>query len=165
MSVFAPAHLGKWEELYTRLFESESLPLTPDGVWMLGNKPGIIAITHDNEPIYIQASKDISRTLGEYLHGGNPSDFRAKLAIVELGASSRTALERTRKGPLAERVDRLMPSFRFTVVPATEAMAERLAAAFTVVADPRLNGPTAQANAILDALPQNRPQGQPSVEN
>lgn len=153
MSVFTPAHLGKWEPLYKRLLEGETMPLTEEGAWMLGRKTGVIAVIHDGEPIYIEATKDIGKTIGEYLNGGANCDFRANLAIVELGASPRTALERSRKGPLAERINRLLSQYRFAAVPATDALAERLAAAFTVVADPRLNGPTAQANAILDALP------------
>ena len=153
MSLFTPAHLGKWEPLYTRLLEGESLPLTEDAAWMLGRKTGIIAIVHEGEPIYIEATKDIGRTIGEYINGGINCDFRSKIGIVELGASPRTAVERSRKGPLAERINRLLPQYRFSAVPATEAVAERLAAAFTIVADPRLNGPTAEANAIIDALP------------
>lgn len=129
------------------------MPLTEDGAWMLGRKTGVIAVMHEGEPIYIEASKDIGRTIGEYLSGGANCDFRAKLGIVELGASPRTALERSRKGPLADRINRLLPQYRFAAVPATDALSERLAAAFTVVADPRLNGPTAEANAILDSLP------------
>lgn len=129
------------------------MPLTEDGAWMLGKKTGVIAVMHEGEPIYIEASKDIGRTIGEYLSGGANCDFRAKLGIVELGASPRTALERSRKGPLADRINRLLPQYRFAAVPATDALSERLAAAFTVVADPRLNGPTAEANAILDSLP------------
>ncbi len=153
MSVFTPVHLGKWEPLYKRLLEGETLPLTEEGGWMLGRKTGVIAVLHENEPIFIEASKDIGRTIGEYLNGSVNCEFRAKVAVVELGASPRTALERSRKGPLAERINRLLPQYRFAIVPATDALSERLAAAFTVVADPRLNGPTAQANAILDALP------------
>lgn len=129
------------------------MPLTDEGAWMLGRKTGVIAVMHDGEPIYIEATKDIGKTIGEYLNGGANCDFRAKVAIVELGASSRTALERSRKGPVAERINRLLSQYRFAAVPATDALAERLAAAFVVVADPRLNGPSAQANAILDALP------------
>ncbi len=153
MSVFTPAHLGKWEPLYKRLLEGETLPLTEEGGWMLGRKTGVIAVLHENEPIFIEASKDIGRTIGEYINGSVNCEFRAKVAVVELEASPRTALERSRKGPLAERINRLLPQYRFAIVPATDALSERLAAAFTVVADPRLNGPTAQANAILDALP------------
>ncbi len=153
MSVFTPAHLGKWEPLYKRLLEGETLPLTEEGGWMLGRKTGVIAVLHENEPIFIEASKDIGRTIGEYINGSANCEFRAKVAVVELGASPRTALERSRKGPLAERINRLLPQYRFAIVPATDALSERLAAAFTVVADPRLNGPTAQANAVLDALP------------
>lgn len=153
MSVFTPAHLGKWEPLYRRLLEGETLPLNEDGAWMLGRKIGVIAVMHENEPIYIEATKDLGKTIGDYLNGGANCEFRAKVAVVELGASPRTAMERSRKGPLADRINRLVPQYRFAAVPATEALSERLAAAFTVVADPRLNGPTAQANATLDALP------------
>ena len=153
MSVFTPAHLGKWEPLYTRLLEGETLPLTEDGTWLLGRKTGIVAVLHESEPIYIEATRDVGKTVGEYLNGAANCDFRAKIATVELGASPRNVLERSRKGPLADRINRLLPQYRFTAVPATEALAERLAAAFTIVADPRLNGPTAQANAVIDALP------------
>ncbi len=153
MAVFTPAHLGKWEALYKQLLEGESLPLTQDGVWMLGKKTGVIAVLHDEEPIYIEATKDIGKTLNDYLNGVVICDFRAKVAVTELGASPRTALERARKGPLAERINKLLPKFRYTVIPATDAQSEKLAAAFTIVADPRLNGPTARANEIIDALP------------
>ena len=153
MSGFTPAHLGKWEALYKRLLEGESLPLTEDGVWMLGRKTGIIAVTHDGEPIYIEATRDIGKTVGEYINGGANCDFRTKVATVEFGASPRNANERSRKGPLADRINRMLPQYRFTAVPATDALAERLAGAFTIVADPRLNGPTAHANAVIDALP------------
>ena len=153
MSVFTPAHLGKWEPLYTRLLEGETLPLTEDGTWLLGRKTGIVAVLHESEPIYIEATRDVGKTVGEYLNGAANCDFRAKIATVELGASPRNVLERSRKGPLADRINRMLPQYRFTAVPATEALAERLAAAFTIVADPRLNGPTAQANAVIDALP------------
>ena len=153
MSLFTPAHLGKWEPLYKRLIEGDTLPMTEDSAWMLGRKTGVIAVIHDAEPVYIEATKDIGKTISEYLNGSANCDFRAKVAIVELGASARTALERSRKGPLADRINRLLPQYRFAAVPATDALSERLAEAFTVVADPRLNGPTAHANAILDALP------------
>ena len=153
MSVFTPAHLGKWEPVYTRLLEGETLPLTEDGTWLLGRKTGIVAVLHESEPIYIEATRDVGKTVGEYLNGAANCDFRAKIATVELGASPRNVLERSRKGPLADRINRMLPQYRFTAVPATEALAERLAAAFTIVADPRLNGPTAQANAVIDALP------------
>ena len=63
MSVFTPAHLGKWEPLYTRLLEGETLPLTEDGTWMLGRKTGIVAVLHESEPIYIEATRDVGRLL------------------------------------------------------------------------------------------------------
>lgn len=153
MSVFTPSHLGKWEALYKRLMEGDTLPLSEESAWMLGRKTGVIAVMQEGEPIYIQATKDLEKTISEYVNGGANCDFRAKVAVVEFGSSPRTAPERARKGPLAERINRALPKYRFSAVPATEALAERLAAAFTVVADPRLNGPTAEANAVIDALP------------
>ena len=92
MSVFTPAHLGKWEPLYKRLLEGETLPLTEEGGWMLGRKAGVIAVLHENEPIFIEASKDIGRTIGEYLNGSVNCEFRAKVAVVELGGIAQNGL-------------------------------------------------------------------------
>lgn len=153
MPLFTPSHLGKWEELFKMLLEGDSLPLTEEGTWMLGSKPGIVAVLHESEPVFIEASKDISKTLNEYVNGSNRSSFRTQVAITELGASPRTAPDRVKQGPLADRVNKTIADYRFNVVPATATQVERLAEAFTVVADPRLNGPTAQANAVIDALP------------
>ena len=61
MSVFTPAHLGKWEPLYRRLLEGETLPLTEEGTWMLGRKTGVIAVLHESEPIFIEATKDVGQ--------------------------------------------------------------------------------------------------------
>ena len=153
MSNFTPSHLGKWEGLFNRLLNQESLPLSADTVWMVGNKPGLIAVIHDGEPVFIEGVKDIGKVLGEYLNGGSQSEFRTRVAIVELGASPRTAPDRAKKGPLADRINKTIQQYRFNVVPASAATVDRLAAAFCIVADPRFNGPTAEANATLDSLP------------
>ncbi len=153
MSVFTPSHLGKWEKLYRTLIEGESWPLTENMVWMLGNKSGIIAVLHENEPIHLEASKDIAKTIGEYLNPASNCDFRMQVAITDLGASPRTVADRIKTDPLSARVNRALGNMRFNIVPATPAQAERLADAFIVVADPRLSGFTARANAVIDALP------------
>ena len=75
MTLFTPSHLGKWESLYRRLLEGDSLPLTEDAVWMLGRKTGVIAVIHEGEPIYIEATKDIGRTISDYLSGGQQLRF------------------------------------------------------------------------------------------
>ncbi len=153
MPVFTPSHLGKWEDLFHTLLEGDSLPLTTEGIWFLGSKPGIVAVLHEGEPIFIEASKDIAKTVSDYVNGAARSEFRVEVAVMELGASPRTAPERVKDGPLADRLNKVIASYRFNVVPATAAQVEKLAEAFTVVADPRLNGPTAKANTVIDALP------------
>lgn len=153
MSTFTPSHLGKWEELYQRLLSPSAMPLNPDVIWMLGNKPGLVAVMDAGEAVYIEGVADIGKALTSYLSGAAECDFRTRVAIVELGASPRTASERAKKGPLAERVNKAIRGYSFNVVPATASTVEALASAFRVVADPRFNGPTAWANAVLDALP------------
>lgn len=127
--------------------------MTEEMVWMVGNKPGLIAVIHDGEPVFIEGARDIGRALSEYISGSVQCEFRTSVAVSELGASPRSAAERAKKGPLAERVNKTIRQYRFNVAPATEANAQKLAAAFRIVADPRFNGPTAQANAVLDSLP------------
>ena len=153
MSNFTPSHLGKWEPLYHRLLDQDSIPLSKETVWMVGSKPGLIAVMHDGEPVYIDGVKDIGKALAEFVNGTTQCEFRTRVAISELGASPRSAAERAKNGPLAERVDKTILQYRFNVVPASQSHVERLATAFRVVADPRLNGPTAWANSVLDSLP------------
>lgn len=153
MSTFTPSHLGKWESLYQRLLSPSAMPLDADVIWMLGNKPGLVAVMDAGEAVYIEGVADIGKALGNYLNGVAECEFRTQVAIVELGASPRSAAERAKKGPLAERVNKAIRGYGFNVVPANAATVGSLAAAFRVVADPRFNGPTAFANAVLDALP------------
>ena len=153
MPTFTPSHLGKWEGLYNRLLGQESIPLSEETVWMIGRKPGLIAVIHNEEPVFIEGVKDIGKALTEYVGGGTVSEFRTRVAVSELGASPRTAAERAKQGPLADRINKVIGQYRFNVAPASEATVERLAAAFRIVADPRFNGPTTQANDVLDSLP------------
>lgn len=153
MPVFTPAHLGKWESLYSDLLEGETLPLTTDGTWMLADRPGLIAAFDDGETVYIGATDKLGRELQVTVAGGAESDLRTLVAIVELGASKKTAATRAKSGPLATRVSRKVAKMRYRVVPAAPSQMTLIAEAFAVVADPRYNGPTATANSALDALP------------
>ena len=154
MSQFVPAHLGKWEPLFRDLLEGDTMPLNDEGVWMLGDKPGLVAIFEDGEPVYLTSSSGIARTLATFIKGGAECEFRTLVATVDLGASAKTAAERAREGPLAQRINKRVAKMRYRVAPGPAAQLEPLAAAFTVVADPRYNGLTARANRALDALPQ-----------
>ena len=153
MPVFTPAHLGKWEQLFRDLLEGESLPLTPNGTWMLADRPGLVAVFDEQEPVYIGAAEKIGKELQTAVSGSGESELRTLVAIVELGTSRKTAQTRAKSGPLAGRVSKRVAKMKYRVVPAPQAQLASLAAAFRVVADPRYNGPTAQANAALDGLP------------
>jgi len=76
MSNFTPAHLGKWESLFTDLVDGEGSALTEEGTWMLGEKPGLVCVFEDDEPLYIEAAANISKTLQCYIKGGAECDFR-----------------------------------------------------------------------------------------
>jgi hypothetical protein len=152
MPVFTPAHLGKWEQLYRDLLEGETLPLTADGTWMLADRPGLVAVFDEAEVVYVGGMEKIGKELQAAVAGNADSELRCLVAVVELGASPRSAASRAKDGPLAKRVTRKVEKMRYRVVPAPLAQLALLADAFTVVADPRYNGPTAQANAALDAV-------------
>jgi hypothetical protein len=153
MPVFTPAHLGKWEPLYRDLLEGETSPLTADGTWMIADKPGLVAVFDDGEAVYIGAAEKLGRELSTAVSGGAESTLRTQIAVVELGGSVKTAAARAKSGPLAQRVSRKVAKMRFRIVPAPPSQLAALAEAFAIVADPRYNGPTARANAALDALP------------
>ena len=152
MSTFTPGHLGKWEQLFHDLVEGVALPLTPEGTWMLGEKPGLLAIFDETGPIYIGPSSNIARDTRACLSGGAVNEFRTLLAIQDLRASPKNAEARAKSGPLAVRLNKRVAKLNYRVVAAPNPMLGPLAEAFTVVADPRLNGPTAAANRALDAL-------------
>lgn len=153
MPIFTPAHLGKWESLFKDLLDGETLPLTEDGTWMLADRPGLIAVFDDGEPVYIGATDKLGKELQVAVSGGAESALRTLLAVHELSASKKNAATRAKSGPLSTRVNKRVAKLRYRVVPVTPSHMTLLADAFAVVADPRYNGPTARANAALDALP------------
>ncbi len=153
MPIFTPSHLGKWEPLYADLLEGETSPLTEEGTWMLADRPGLVAVFDDGEAVYVGPAEKLGKELQVAVAGGAESELRTLVAVVELGASKKNAASRAKSGPLATRVNRKVAKMRYRVVPAPPSQMALIAEAFIVVADPRYNGPTAQANAALDALP------------
>ncbi len=154
MPTFTPAHLGKWETLFTDLVSGESSALTEEGIWMLGDKPGLVCVFEDSEALYVEASTNIAKTLQCYINGGAECDFRTMVGVIEMGASMKNAAQRAKSGPLAQRISKRVEKFRYRVVPAPARSLSQLADAFNVVADSRYSGPSAAANRALDALPQ-----------
>ena len=154
MPNFTPAHLGKWEPLFTDLVNGEGSELTEEGTWMLGDKPGLVCVFEDSEALYVEASRNIAKTLQCYIKGGAECDFRTLVGVIEMGASLKNAASRAKSGPLAQRISRRVEKFRYRVVPAPAKSLSQLADAFNVVADTRYAGPSAMANRALDALPQ-----------
>jgi hypothetical protein len=153
MTNFTPAHLGKWESLFTDLVDGEGSALTEEGTWMLGEKPGLVCVFEDDEPLYIEAAANISKTLQCYIKGGAECDFRTMVGVVEMGASLKNAAQRAKSGPLALRISKRVEKFRYRVSPAPAKTMNQLADAFNVVADTRYAGPSALSNRALDALP------------
>ena len=153
MTNFTPTHLGKWESLFTDLVDGEGYALTEEGTWMLGEKPGLVCVFEDDEPLYIEAAANISKTLQCYIKGGSECDLRTMVGGVEMGASMKNAAQRAKSGPLALRISKRVEKFRYRVVPAPTKTMQQLADAFNVVADTRYAGPSALANRALDELP------------
>ena len=154
MPQFTPTHLGQWESLYRDLIDGHRMPLTPDGSWMLGEKPGLIAVFDADEPVYITSAANISKAIGDFISGSGSNELRTCVAVTDLGASPKTAAEKARDGRTGERVTKRLGQMQYRVAPAPAKLMEALAEAFTIVADPRYNGPTVRANKALDALPQ-----------
>ncbi len=153
MSVFTPSHLGRWEALYDDLLGGERTSLTPEGTWMLAEKPGLAAVFDRDEVVYVAGMRNIAKTLQGYLKGGSACEFRTLAAQVDLGVSQKTAEKRAQDGPVGQRVDKLAARFRYRVVPVQPSVLEAVSRAFVAVSDPRFNGPTAQGNLAIDALP------------
>ena len=153
MPAFTPAHLGKWEPLFNDLLHGERSHLTENDTWMLGDKPGLICVFDDGEPIFVEASPNIAKTMQCYINGGAECEFRTMVGIVEMGASIRTAVQRSKSGPLAIRITKRVEKFKYRVVPVQLKVMKQLADAFNVVSDSRYSGPSAVANRALDALP------------
>jgi hypothetical protein len=154
MPTFTPSHLGKWESLFIDLIDGEGSALTEEGTWMLGEKPGLVCVFDEDEPLYIEAAPNISKTLQCYIKGGSECDFRTMVGVVEMGASIKNAARRAKTGPLAQRISKRIEKFRYRVIPAPAKILPQLSQAFNVVADTRYAGPSAVANQTLDALPQ-----------
>jgi hypothetical protein len=153
MPTFTPTHLGKWEQLFTDLVDGEGAALTEEGTWMLGDKSGLVCVFEDDEPLFIEASSNISKTVLCYIKGGAECEFRTMVGIVEMGASAKNAAQRAKSGPLALRISKRVEKFRYRVSPGPVKSLSQLADAFNVVADTRYAGPSALANRALDALP------------
>jgi len=154
MSNFTATHLGKWEPTFTDLVDGEGSALTEEGTWMLGDKPGLACVFEDDEPLHIEASTNIAKTLQCYIKGGSECEFRTMVGVVEMGASLKNAAQRAKSGPLALRISKRVEKFRYRVAAAPTKSLTQLADAFNVVADTRYAGPSALSNRALDALPQ-----------
>ena len=133
--------------------DGEGTALTEEGTWMLGDKAGLVCVFEEDEPLFIEASSNISKTLQCYIKGGSECEFRTMVGIVEMGASVKNAAQRAKSGPLAVRISKRVEKFRYRVAPASVKTMQQLADAFNVVADTRYAGPSALANRALDALP------------
>ena len=153
MDQFSPADLGKWEKEYRQLIEGERYSLTEQGTWALADKPGLIAIFEEDEPIFIGHSKTLAKTLQSFHKVGAVNEFRSYVAIIECGLAPKNIEKKYKNGRSGQRVDVAVSKFFFAISPAPATQLAPLAAAFTAVADPRYNGPTALANMAIDALP------------
>ncbi len=154
MSIFSPSNLGKWEVEYRLLLDGERHSLAPHGTWLLGDKPGLVAIFDGDEVIYIAAASSLAKTLQSFHKEGAANDFRTSVAVFECGISPKNAEKRYKNGRAAKRVDGAIARMTYSVAPVPAQHLEALARAFIAVADPRYNGATALANLAIDALPQ-----------
>ncbi len=154
MQQFSPADLGKWEKEYRQLIEGERHSLTEQGTWALADKPGLLAVFDEDEPIFIGHSKTLAKTLQSFHKVGVVNEFRNYVAIIECGLAPKNIEKKYKNGRSGQRVDVAVSKFFFAISPAPATQLAPLAAAFTAVADPRYNGPTALANMAIDALPQ-----------
>lgn len=153
MDQFSPADLGRWEKEYRQLIEGERYSLTEQGTWALADKPGLIAVFEEEEPIYIGYSKTLAKTLQSFHKVGSVNEFRNYVAIIECGLAPKNIEKKYKNGRSGQRVDVAVSKLFFAISPGPPSQLALLAAAFTAVADPRYNGPTALANLAIDALP------------
>lgn len=151
--MFTPSHLGKWENLYRDLVEGERISLTPQGTWMLADKPGLVCVFDDEEIVYLAGCSSISRTIQAWIKGGSSNELRVMIATVELGVSPKSAIARVKTNSISKRVDKITLRLKFRVIPVPPTLLESLASAFLAIADPRYNGQTSLANLAIDALP------------
>lgn len=153
MMQFSPSDLGKWEPAYRTLTAGERHSLTPEGVWMIGEKPGLIAIFDDDDIVYIASTRNLSKTLQSFPREGAECELRTLVATVDLGVPGKTAHARASKGPAAQRVSRLLSRMTYAVAQVSPAHMDAIRDAFVAIADPRYNGRTSLANQALDQLP------------
>lgn len=153
MMQFNSTDLGKWEAAYLTLTNGERHSLTPEGVWMIAEKPGLIAVFDDDDIVYIASTKNLSKSLQSFSREGAECEIRTMAAIVDLGVPGKTAAKRAAKGPTAQRVSKLIGRMTYTVAQAAPAQMESISDAFIAIADPRYNGRTSLANQALDRLP------------
>jgi hypothetical protein len=154
MQQFSPSDLGKWEAHYRQLLDGERHALTDAGTWALADKPGLIAVFDDVESVYLTGTRTIAKTLQSFHKAGAVNEFRSLAAIVECGLAPKNIEKKYKSGRSAQRVDSAIASFTYSICPAPGALLDALSEAFTAVADPRFNGPTARANLAIDGLPQ-----------
>ncbi|MCH7592970.1 MAG: hypothetical protein IIB27_00465 [Chloroflexi bacterium] len=153
MMQFNPTDLGRWEPAYRTLTAGERHSLTPDGVWMIGEKPGLIAVFDDDDIVYITSTRNLAKILQSFPREGAECELRTLVATVDLGVPGKTAHTRASKGPTAQRVSRLLSRMTYSVAQVTTAHLDTVRDAFIAIADPRYNGRTSLANQALDQLP------------
>ena len=153
MQQFSPSDLGKWEAHYRQLFDGEKHSLSEAGTWALADKPGLVAIFDGDEPVFVLGTRTIAKTLQSFHKPGSVNEFRSLVAIVECGLSPKNIEKKYKNGRTGQRVDTAVASYTYAICPASAGLLDTLSAAFTAVADPRFNGPTAQSNLAIDALP------------
>lgn len=153
MMQFNPTDLGKWESAYRTLTAGERHSLTPEGVWMIGEKPGLLAIFDDDDIVYIASARNLAKTLQAFPREGAECELRTLAAVVDLGVPGKSAHKRAGKGPTAHRVTRLISRMTYSVAQVSTAHMDSIRDAFIAIADPRYNGRTSLANQALDRLP------------
>ena len=146
MMQFTSTDLGKWEAPYLTLTAGERHSLTPEGVGMIGDKPGLLAIFDNDDIVYVTSTKNLAKSLHALQREG-------AAAIVDLGVPGKTAAKRASKGPTAQRVTRLINRMTFSVAQVAPTHMDTIRDAFIAIADPRYNGRTSMANQALDLLP------------
>ena len=153
MTQFSTSDLGRWEDTYRTLVATERHSLTPEGTWMLGDKPGLLAVFDGEEMVYLSATRNLAKALQGLLREGSEHEMRTLAAIVDLGVPAKTAAARARSGPTAQRVTKLLARMLYSVAQAPVPQLEALEGAFVAIADPRYNGRTSLANQAIDRLP------------
>ena len=151
--MFSASHLGKWENLYKNLIEGERIPFNATETWLLGDKPGIIAIFESDEVIYLTSTLNIVKEIQQFLKSDNLHEFRKMGAIVDLGISMVSVGKGIKSKNTTLRIDKKIKDFKFRIVPIRNNIKDRVSEAFIAVADPRYNGPTTRSNLAIDNLP------------